>query len=177
MATQCPTPCPTPLQDPQVDSHLLCSGAGTLHGLYSHPWSLGRQWGGRRLAHISAPLPPHTPHLPCSNRRLPLAAAPACPSLWPCEARGPRDGELNGNAAARAVPMGQSPWLGGRKRGLSDPHPGTWPNGGYTVASGSVLPSWASGRASSNTSLAGAFLPFRPLLLGAESLQIYIFLN
>lgn len=89
VAPQCPTPCPTPLQDPQVDSHLLCSGAGARHGLYSHPWSLGRQCGVGDGLLASRHPSPHAPPRPALFR--PQASSGSCTRLpQPLALRGPR---------------------------------------------------------------------------------------
>lgn len=119
---QRPTVCPTPPKTPQKDSHLLCSGARDTRTVWTGipgARQAGSQWG-KACPHLGTP-PPHTPHLPCSDRRLPPAAA-LLPSPWPCKPEAPRD----------AVERKRCSWgspTAGRKRGLSDPRSGTWTNG------------------------------------------------
>lgn len=98
--------CSAPEPGTRVPSQLACvPGArqADLH-LRSQAGSPGRE----RPASTSAPLPPHTPHLPCSDRRLPPAAALTSPAPGP-ESLRPPGTQSNGNAAAGAVPQ-----LGGR---------------------------------------------------------------
>lgn len=122
-----------------------------------------RASGGGRLE--SQHPSPDTPHLPCSDRRLPLAAAPAFPSPRPCKPEAPRDGEWNGNAIAGAVP-----WLRGRKRGLRDPNPQPWDLEKWRATSCPRVGPSVQGlaRANPNTSLAGSLPP--PLHLPLPSM-------
>lgn len=111
-------PSPSPRHPPhptQRDSHLLCSGAWNTRTVSTslRPWSQAGSPGRERPASTSAPLPPHTPHLPCSDRRLPPAAALASPAPGP-ESLRPPGTQSNGNAAAGAVPQ-----LGGWGVGVS----------------------------------------------------------
>lgn len=95
----------------------------------------GSAWG-RSLACALHPSSPPTPHLPCSDRRLPLAAAQPAPPHGP---QGQGVG-LNGNAAA-GVAVGLSRGPGSEE---SDPLPQPWPSGQPAVALGLVLAPQAS---------------------------------
>ena len=103
---QRPTVCPTPPPRPPRRT-LTCSapepGTCAPSGLASQ--EPGRQVAsGERPARTSAPLPLTPPHLPCSDRRLPPAAALASPAPGPASLRPPGT-QSNGNAAAGAVPQ------------------------------------------------------------------------
>ena len=112
-----------PPKTPQKDSHLLCSRAWDMLTVWTcipGARQAGSQWG-KACPHLGTP-PPHTPP-PALFR--PQASSGSCtrlPSPWPCKPEAPRD------AVERKCCSWGSP-TAGRKRGLSDPRPGTWTNG------------------------------------------------